>query len=390
MKIGILADSHLGYERFFEDSFKQAEQALEMACDKADALILAGDIFDVKVPKPEVLAMAFKLFGKVVQRLKAKKDKVKLIQDGEVVDRVPIIAIHGTHERRTKELINPIQVMESAGILLNAHLKLIILEKNGERVAVQGLGGVPDEYAKTALEVKDFKPIPSAFNIFLLHQTLSEFLPISDKLLGIEELPKGFDLYVCGHIHSKRVESLGNKLLIVPGSTVMTQMKKEEREEKGFFIFDTETKKYSFVKINTRPFVFKELVFEKASIKEVSEKVRNTISAILLSKEKPLIKIKLLGTLADGIEASNLHFTLSEFEGKAFIEIDKSFEAISFEEKMEKWRKGMEKRVSIKEMGIKILCEKLRDANFKLDDPEGLFNLISENPEEALKKVLSS
>jgi len=120
---------------------------------------------------------------------------------------LPIAAIHGTHERRTKESVNPIQLLESMGYLINAHANAVIFEKeiNGavERVAVHGLGGVPDSYAKEAIKAINYKPVPNAFNIFVFHQTVKEFVPVDLDVMSIEDLPIGFDLYLCGHIHKR-------------------------------------------------------------------------------------------------------------------------------------------------------------------------------------------
>ena len=53
MRIAILSDFHLGYDRFREDAFRQAQEALVRAASEADALIIPGDIFDNRTPKPD-------------------------------------------------------------------------------------------------------------------------------------------------------------------------------------------------------------------------------------------------------------------------------------------------------------------------------------------------
>ena len=44
MKIAILSDFHLGYERFKEDAYVQAREAMEKAAGLCDMLIIPGDI----------------------------------------------------------------------------------------------------------------------------------------------------------------------------------------------------------------------------------------------------------------------------------------------------------------------------------------------------------
>ncbi|NIQ17993.1 MAG: hypothetical protein GTN43_04250, partial [Candidatus Aenigmarchaeota archaeon] len=55
---------------------------------------------------------------------------------------IPIVAIHGTHERRTKGLLNPVEALEKAGFLIYLHCNGVIFKKGSERVAVHGMSGV--------------------------------------------------------------------------------------------------------------------------------------------------------------------------------------------------------------------------------------------------------
>ncbi|MFH1247227.1 MAG: hypothetical protein V1644_02490 [Candidatus Micrarchaeota archaeon] len=59
MKIAIVSDFHLGYN---DDALPQAKMGLEKARQLADAVIAPGDLFDVRVPKQEVVNEGIKLF----------------------------------------------------------------------------------------------------------------------------------------------------------------------------------------------------------------------------------------------------------------------------------------------------------------------------------------
>ena len=398
MKIAILADFHLGYAKFLEDSFEQAGDAFSQACKTADLVVILGDIFDTRIPKQEILARSFKLFRVAFE----KKWDARLVsydsRDGRKnYAEVPVVAIHGTHERRTKELVNPVELLEKAGFVVNAHSATAVFEKDGERVAFQGMGGVPEEYAKSAIEALSLKPVEGAFNIFLFHQSMKEFIP-GEGLMGVEDLPKGFDLYLCGHMHTKMIEKLdGGALLLIPGSTVITQMRKEDMEGKGFFIFDTKNREAAFQRIQTRPFLYDELEFKDAGVEEISRKTRSSIERLLKDKEgeKPVIKIKLKGTVAKGLSPSNLDTRsfVREFEGRAIVEVDKDLESESLKDKIEKLRNLREGKMSVKDMGIEILKDKLKQYGFKSNvDAESLYALLSEegkgSPDKALKRIL--
>jgi len=398
LKIAVLADFHLGYEKFIDDSFEQAERAFSEACNEADLVVLLGDIFDTRTPKQEVLARSFKLF----RTAWGKKWEAKLLsyngKDGKKsYAEVPIVAIHGTHERRTKELVNPVELLEEAGFLVDVHAATAVFEKQGKKIAIQGMGGVPEEYAKGTLDAISPKPVEGAFNIFLFHQSMKEFLP-GEGLMGIEDLPKGFDLYLCGHMHTKIVEKLDSgAFLLIPGSTVITQMRKDEVEGKGFFIFDTEKNEAEFHKIQSRPFFYEEVEFKEAGLEEVAAKTRKSLEKLLGdgTAVKPVIKIKLKGTVAKGLNPSDLDTgtIVKEFESRAIVEIDKNLEFDNLKERIEKLRNLRESRLSVKEMGIEILKEKLKKYGFKSTvDVESLYSLLSEEgkgaTDKALKRIL--
>jgi len=59
MKLAILSDFHLGYSPSFmhgeDDAFAQAREAMGLACEKADALLVPGDIFDSRTPTLDVM-----------------------------------------------------------------------------------------------------------------------------------------------------------------------------------------------------------------------------------------------------------------------------------------------------------------------------------------------
>ena len=295
-------------------------------------------------------------------------------------------------------MVNPIQTLEHAGFLVNSHSSAVVFEKDGEKVAIQGFGGVPEEYAKNALLSLEFKPIENAFNIFIFHQSIRELMQEVAPGISLEDLPKGFDLYLCGHIHTRKKEKMPNgALLLIPGSTVITQLKKGEEAPKGFYIYDTLKREAEFREIETRPFFYEEVKLKEASIKDINKIAKEIIESILKkqNKKEPIIKLKLTGTLAKGLQSTNLDVQnlIDDFKGKAIIEVDKEFELTSLKEKIEKLRSLREQKLSVKEIGIETLKEKLKEYNFKMNiNAEDLFNLLSEEKdlEKALKKLLET
>ena len=102
---------------------------------------LPGDLFDIRAPKPEVLAEAINLFRSVSKR-KWGARVTSFEAEGKAYTDVPVIAIPGTHERRAQRMENPVNLLALAGMLIDVSDGFAVIEKGGEKVAVYGIGGV--------------------------------------------------------------------------------------------------------------------------------------------------------------------------------------------------------------------------------------------------------
>ncbi len=382
MKIGIVSDLHIGFN---DDAAIQAEEALSKLFGACDLIIIPGDLFDSRIQKYETLDDALKLFGKFQGKGNAK---LKLFDSegnfiGERASK--ILAIPGTHERRTKGLVNAVQLFDSAGMMVNVHNQVAVFEKSGsngnvERLAVQGICGMPEEVFVALLRQLKFKPLENHFNVFIFHQALKEAMAFGE-FASIRDLPEGFDLYVDGHMHLRKDFGVvdGKRALIV-GSTVVTQMKRNEVEKKGYWIFDTLTKEAEFFEINSRPFYYFELEFQNAVLPEVVERVKEKVSEIKKSHSFGMAKFKLYGTLAKGLEKKDLQFSqlVENWQQENFkVSIDLEFSSEDLKEKIEFLRNLKQEKASVKEAGFEILKQKLIAANFSLD-AYALFELLSE------------
>ncbi|MGI0100702.1 MAG: metallophosphoesterase family protein [Candidatus Micrarchaeaceae archaeon] len=396
MKIAIVSDMHIGYERFYQDAYSQAKEALEKASELSDAIIMPGDIFDKRSPKPEVIAQAINIF----RELSKRKWPAKVVGfEGRAGARAhtgnPIIGISGTHERTASGKDNPLNLLGLAGLIVDTSEATTIIEKDGKKVAIFGLGGLSEERVRGALSELDPKPVSGAFNIFMFHQSIYEILPFSDDFIHYDDLPKGFDLYVCGHIHSRVDATVHRKSFIIPGSTVLTQLKEGEQETKGFAVFDTESYTYEFVPIKCRRLVFRSLAFDKARPKELKERCEAEIEGILLGSENnPIIKLKLQGTVEHGFDNTDmpLQSISTEYSQKAIIEFDTSkLVDPAVQSDIENLRNNKIGNMPVKEMGMSILGSRLRDQNFdeRINYSE-LFNILCSDSkkEKAMKDAL--
>ncbi|MFI5412704.1 MAG: exonuclease SbcCD subunit D [Candidatus Micrarchaeales archaeon] len=383
MKLAIVSDLHIGYERFEEDARRQAEEALIAASEEADAILIPGDVFDKRAPKPEVIAQAINIFREISRR----EWKAKVVdfrnKNGEIAHtRVPIIAIPGTHERVAEGKDNVLKLLALAGLIVDVSESTAVLQMGEEKVAVFGLGGVSEERARDTLERLNPQPINGAFNIFMLHQSIYELLPFSNDIIKYSELPNGFDLYVNGHIHSTVEAMVHGKKFLIPGSTVLTQLKDGEQGAKGFILFDTHDSSHKFRPIKSRLFVCSSIKFAEATPKDVVQRCEFEIEKVLLGKsDKPIIRLKLEGTIAKGFTNADMPIRNLglRYASKVFLEIDSSkLKSPDSEKSIEELRGGLVEGMSIKELGMSTFNTKLKE--HKIDgaiDIGRLFDILS-------------
>jgi len=357
VKIAIIADTHVGYPRFYEDSFAQAEAAFMDADSKADVILFLGDLYDTRVPSLQVLGRTISLFRSL------KK---------------PIYAIHGNHERRAKGALNPVALLERAGLIRHLNFSSDVFENGGEKVFIAGMGNVPDDLAKAGIrKLKESVKIPEgAFSILMLHQSVKEFV-FGEELLELADLEGlGYSLILNGHIHIRK-DALEGRFLI-PGSTVITQLTREETNPRGYYLYDTKEKRHEFVEIPCRKFIMEELEFRDARIEEVKEKASAALSRIRENAPGAIIRLRLKGTLEKGLRPPDI--AIPE-DGLLFI--DNKLNEHMARMDLRAIREMREKKLSMREMSEARIREKLK-GKVTLFEPSELFDAMAAGPEEAM------
>lgn len=359
MRIAIISDTHLGYARFEEDSIKQAAAAFSDADTKADIIIYAGDVFDTKNPKLETINHALDIIKKV---------------------KIPVFAIHGNHERRSKDLVNPVQLLATSGLLNYLHGNDTKFEKNREKVQIFGMGNVPEEYAEIALRksLEKFSPADGHFKVLVLHQSIKELIPHADQEISLDylrDLP--FDLIINGHIH-ERIIKLDGKF-IIPGSTLVTQLKKDETESRAYELYDTATKTHFTVPIPCRKFFYEEMVFDNASLSDVRDSIDAKVRELKKIDDDAIIRIKVKGSLKDGINRSD--FSLASYEN-TFIDMHLDIQGLKVA--IQKMKSMNQEKASVKEVVLRELEEKCKGKITKFQ-PRELFDKLVLGVDEALE-----
>lgn len=406
MKLGIIGDLHFGFHFGGErewDSFTQGKEAFDkVIAEDVDAMILLGDIFDSPIPRPEVWSRAAEI---LTLPLLAKKSEVRLaglinktresVKERLCFSGIPVIAIHGTHERRPRGQSNPVETLEKLGLLVYLHGNGIILDKGTERVAVQGIGGVPEKYAQQVFRSWNPKPIPNSTNLLIFHQSVKPFIYTgSEPALEVSDLPQGFDLYIDGHLH----RSLLQKNLLFTGSTMITQMKKDETEGKKVWILTQERgniKLRDLALQTPRKLFYIEVDANGGTPEEVLEKCRAALAAVPKTEQsKPLVRLKLTGKLRSGFLASDLDLyrLVAEYRNSAIISPDRSelvgeapqTTMMNLEDVRDK------NRVSFEELTVELLRGALQKSGFPTEsvDLESLYSLLYEGDVDAAGEII--
>jgi len=399
MKIAVISDTHLGFSsknQRKEEALTNALQAFSLAIENnADLILLPGDIFDSKVPLIETWHDAFELF-KLSKN--AKKPEVKILKEGKELSfrGIPVIAIHGTHELRSKDFRNPLEVLQKAEFLFYIHGNHLIVEKESEKLAVHGMGGVPEKKALDVLKLYNPLLVPETKNFLLLHQSIKEFLPTQDEMsatLSISNLPKGFDLIINGHLHWHAEKAFDQGKLLMPGSTITTQMKKLESEkEKGIVLIDYKSMQTQFIALkNQRKLFYEKISFIEANPDQILERLEEKIDSFLVQNRAdliPLIRIKLTGTLAKGLTQADidLHKVLVEFEGKAIFSVNKDFSSVEFKRRIQELRDLHKTKKSVSALGIELLEKNLLETSFDnaFDVPRFFELLVEEDQDKVI------
>ncbi len=381
MKISVISDCHLGFgyntERS-EDAFDAFQEALEKSLD-SDIILLGGDIFDSRIPRTEVLTKAMELLIKPLKMegsVTLESGTKDISELPRIRNGIPVISIHGNHERRVKGLLNPVEALEKAGFLVHLHCNHVILQKDGEKIAIHGMSGVPDQYAESVLKEWNPRPVEGYFNILITHQSIAPFV-YAEHLLYLEKLPTGFDLYINGHIHDHKKSEHAGKPFIIPGSLLPTQITKDACHSGmcKLEISGGNLEKVEFIELeNQRKMYY--LEFDKIGVEELENEIKKVLSA--RHKLKPIIRVKIGGKHMPTREL------MSKFEDRAIL----SFKIKTETDKIDV--KSLQERTeSIQEMSRRLLSENL--SKFKLDKKafENIFELLNDNkPKEAEKLLL--
>lgn len=402
MKISVLADCHLGFGYNTElenDSFDNFEEALDKSLD-CDLILIAGDLFDSRSPRTTVWARAISALTKPL----LEKSGIVLVGTtknlngvhSRTLESVPVICLHGNHDRRMRNEINAVQALDAAGMLLHLHKENVVFEKDGMKLAIHGMSSVPERFAKANLQEWNPKPVAGAFNILVIHQNVDPYVysPLEPPSIRLEDLPSGFDLILDGHIHTKVIDKAGETPFIVLGSTVTTQFeKKEAGSNKGFHKITLQSG--ARPEIQSVPLEGNRRFFYYEVSADNLEVMRNEIGGILTEiagsnlKKAPVVKFKIFGKDTRPVD-QDIAMMQRKYSDNMILSFAKQLDSEEMAEKLEFMRNLREQKLSVEEIGLSLLRKNLESMKFAPGfNYEEMFSMLSENAVDKAMALLT-
>lgn len=311
MKIAVISDLHLGFRQYSsiereEDFYNQ----LFMVRDKinkenVDMVIIAGDLFDKPNPSPA----AINAYREGIGYLKA--DIIITIQGNHTMilrdNHYSIDEFFGEDEICGYYLLKDDTF--TTDLFSLSESDSIFSKYKNSKVVVDGItyrgNSKIDEFLDIQKELaeKEYKDVKT--RILVVHQSFKEYCGFTGEELSIKDLDlKPYDYVICGHIHSRCDDIIGNTCFIQPGSIERmntTEALDEIENGKGFYLIDTEKNDVSFHQVDCpRKFLLGEIdISSKEDLEHHLDDVEEIVSKMDVA---PIISYKYNNCIENNVD----------------------------------------------------------------------------------------
>jgi DNA repair exonuclease SbcCD nuclease subunit len=302
VRLAHLADTHLGHRQYnLEEREKDIYDVLEEIGEKiieehADIVIHSGDLFD----SPRPTTQAYYAFKKLLRKLDGK---------------VKLFAVLGDHDKPKIRGMPPHMLFEDQIQILGAggmaeHQSMIV---DGKEILVAGISNLSQMYRSVLTE--ELKKLGSLrakcdCNVLVLHEAIDQFFIKEACELALTDVPKNFNYYAMGHLHSRIKASHGQGELAYPGSSEIIrtdEIAEWKKKGKGFYVVDIEKDETKVTNVNLeriRPQM--DVTLNYAHLKEELEEFVRSLTAY---QKRPVVQVRVQGK---SIDRQAVHETLSE------------------------------------------------------------------------------
>ncbi|XP_063161946.1 double-strand break repair protein MRE11 [Candoia aspera] len=300
-KILVATDIHLGYlekdASRGNDTFVTFDEILNLAQDnEVDFILLGGDLFHENKPSRKTLYTCFELLRKYCmgdrpvqfeilsdQSVNFGFSKFPWVnyQDENLNISIPVFSIHGNHDDPTgADALCALDILSCAGLVNHfgrspsmekIQISPVLLQKGNSKIALYGLGSVPDERLyrmfvnKQVTMLRPKEDEDRWFNLFVIHQNRSKHG--ATNYIPEQFLDDFIDLVIWGHEHECKISPTRNEQQLFyvsqPGSSVVTSLSPGEAARKHVGLLCIKDKKMKMQKIplqTVRPFYIEDIV----------------------------------------------------------------------------------------------------------------------------------
>jgi DNA repair protein SbcD/Mre11 len=303
MRFAHLADIHLGFQK--TESLQKLEQdVFERALDdcmakNVDFILISGDLFHVNIPEMRVQKFAFRKFRQV--------------HDAGI----PVYVVYGSHDFSPVSN-SVIDLLVEAGYLTKVtrvigvdekiRLDFVVDKKTDTLLAgLSGLKAGKDASWYERLDRESLESV-SGFKIFLFHGGLSEMKTeetAQGEYMPLSFLPRNFDYYAGGHLHSFSHQTYSDYPNVVYPGTIFSGYHSDLEEnargrKRGYVLveFDSKVNKVEFVEIPNVQYDLVEIDAQAKIPKSVNLELASKISSI--NPDGKVVIIKVTGELSQG------------------------------------------------------------------------------------------
>ena len=311
MKIAVISDLHLGFRQYSsiereEDFYNQ----LFMVRDKineedVDMVIIAGDLFDKPNPSPAAINAYREGIGDlnvdIIVAIQGNHTMILRDNHYSIDEFFGEDEICGYYLLQDYTFNTDLFALESDGLLYRKYKdsKIIV-----DGITYRGNSKI-DEFLEVQkkLAEKEYKDVKT--RILVVHQSFKEYCGFTGEELSIKDLDlKPYDYVICGHIHSRCDDMIGDTCFIQPGSIERmntTEALDEMENGKGFYLIDTEKNDVSFHQVDCpRKFLLGEIdISSKEDLEHHLDDVEEIVSKIDVA---PIISYKYNNCIENNID----------------------------------------------------------------------------------------
>ena len=302
-----ISDCHLGFQE--QEKLQKIEQeifedALDLCLKKnVNFILISGDLFHNNLPDMRVTRYAFRKFKELYKK------------------NIPVYVVYGNHDyspvsNSIVDLLTDVEYLKKTTTTIVKDLDedkiyLDFIEDPASGAKIAGLSGRTSGLEKKYYEILDRQSLENedGFKIFLFHGGIDELrskaTPEMDSM-PLSLLPKNFDYYAGGHVHTSSIEDGydGYGTIAYPGtlfaghhSDLEISAKKTPR---GFYVvsFDKKIKDIEFVTLQKAEFELIDFNADGMSSSKARLELEKQVENI--DPKEKIVFLKIRGELSSG------------------------------------------------------------------------------------------